>query len=164
MCHWAHLNCLHFWTWLRPLCKLLRLWQVDVERNVLSKFPYLLKPPLPNLKWSASFFGLSSLSVSGASLHINNSLDSIDVGLNYPHDDLCLDLSTCFFPDLTIINFLITFPFIDDHPTKPLATVHVSIYIWPFLSHKTFPKYWEIDKNVFFVQYIQHPTKSFSQF
>ena len=49
------------------------------------------------------------------------------------------------------------------HPTKPLATVHVSIYIWPSLSHKTFPKYWEIDKNVFFVQHIQHPTKSFSQ-
>lgn len=156
MCHWAHLNCLCFWTWLRPLCKLLRLWQVDVERNVLSRFPYLLKLPPPNLK--SSFFGLSSLPVGGQ--FTNQQL----FGEHWCRTELswwlCLDLSTYFFPDLTIFNSLI----IDDHPNKPLATVHVSIYIWPSVSHKAFPKYWEIDKNVFFVQHIQHPTKSFSQF
>ena len=97
-----------------------------------------------------------------ASLQINF-LESIDVGrTELSHDNLRLYLSAYFFSDLPIINFLITNPFTDDHPTKPLATAHVSICIWPSLSHKTFPKYWEIDKNVFFVQHIQHPTKSFS--
>ena len=31
MCCWDHLDCIHDWTWLGILYKLLRLWQVGVE-------------------------------------------------------------------------------------------------------------------------------------
>lgn len=72
ICPWNHLDGIHEWTQLRPLCQLLSFWQVSAEiylscrhPRLSLKFPWLLNLQPTNLKWSASFFSLSLLSCQG---------------------------------------------------------------------------------------------------